>query len=84
MNALGLVLTIVVLLFVALLILLFERKRATGIERDLKKMSREQREHPQARLLPSLELRSQQQQRSARGDADGEPQHLFPKLGILP
>ena len=45
-NAYGMVLTIVVLLFVALLILLFERKRARGIERDLKEMHREQRDHP--------------------------------------
>ena len=46
MNAFGLVLTIVVLLFVALLILLFERKRARAIEHDLTEMSREQRDHP--------------------------------------
>lgn len=43
MGAYGLVLTIVVLLFVALLILLYERKRAKGIERDLGAMADERR-----------------------------------------
>lgn len=37
------VLTIVVLLAVALLILLFERKRARQIERDLQEMARQRR-----------------------------------------
>ena len=43
MNEYGAALTIVVLLFVALLILLFERKRAKGIECDLGAMSEERR-----------------------------------------
>lgn len=37
---LGLVLTIVVLVGVAIAIMLFERKRAEGIERDLHEMGR--------------------------------------------
>lgn len=36
----GLVLTIVVLIAVAVLILLVEKKRAKGIERDLREMAR--------------------------------------------
>jgi hypothetical protein len=39
MDAFGLVLTIVVLLGVALFILLFERKRATRIQHDLREMA---------------------------------------------
>ncbi len=44
MNAFGLVLTIVVLVGVAIFILLFERKRATRIERDLRDMSAQRRD----------------------------------------
>lgn len=39
MDAFGVVLTIAVLLGVALLILLFERKRAREIQRDLRSMA---------------------------------------------
>ena len=50
-NAFGLVLTIVALLGVALLILLFERQRATRIERDLGDMAKERRD-PRRRGRP--------------------------------
>ncbi len=43
MDTYSVVLTIVVLLAVALLILLFERKRARQIERDLQEMARQRR-----------------------------------------
>jgi hypothetical protein len=39
MNAFGVVLTTIVLLLVAVAILLFERKRAERIQRDLRQMS---------------------------------------------
>ena len=42
MDAYGVVLTVVVMVLVAVAILLFEKKRATRIERDLKQMSHEQ------------------------------------------
>jgi hypothetical protein len=45
-DAYGLVLTIVVLLAIGVAILLFEKRRATRIERDLKQMAQEQRRHP--------------------------------------
>jgi hypothetical protein len=45
-DAFGLVLTIVVLVGVALLILLFERKRATRIQHDLMAMADERDEGP--------------------------------------
>ena len=44
MNALGLVATVVVLVGVAVLILLFERKRARGIERDLRDSAEKDRD----------------------------------------
>jgi hypothetical protein len=44
MDAFGLVMTIAVLLLVALAILLFERKRAERIQRDLRETSDERRE----------------------------------------
>ena len=43
MNAYGVILTVVVLIGVAVFILLFERKRATRIESDLRRMARERR-----------------------------------------
>ena len=43
MNTFGAVLTVVVLVGVAVFILLFERKRATAIQRDLTDMARERR-----------------------------------------
>jgi hypothetical protein len=49
MDAYGVVLIIVVLLGVALLILLFERKRARRIEHDLKDMADERRNRPHNR-----------------------------------
>jgi hypothetical protein len=48
-DAFGLVLTVVVLLAVAVLILLFEKRRAQGIERDLGEMRDEQRRHGEGR-----------------------------------
>jgi hypothetical protein len=45
-NAFGLVLTVVVLVGVALLILLFERRRATRIQHDLRHMADERGEGP--------------------------------------
>jgi hypothetical protein len=42
-DAFGVVLTVVVLVGVAVFILLFERRRAVRIERDLKDMARRQR-----------------------------------------
>ena len=47
MDAFGVVLTIVVLLGVALCILLFEGRRARGIERDLRGMAEERHDAPQ-------------------------------------
>ncbi|MDT9591426.1 hypothetical protein RDV89_00005 [Nocardioides zeae] len=44
MNAFGLVLTVVVMLGVALFILLFERRRSEGIQRDLRQMADERRD----------------------------------------
>ena len=44
MDPFGVVLTIVALLGVALLILLFERKRARRIQRDLRRMADERRD----------------------------------------
>lgn len=49
MDAFRLVVTIVVLVGVALFILLFERKRATRIQRDLREMAEERREGPEGR-----------------------------------
>ena len=46
MDAFGLVLTIIVLVGMALLILLFERKRATRIQHDLREMADERGEEP--------------------------------------
>lgn len=46
MDAFGLVLTIVVLVGVAIFILLFERKRATRIQHDLREMADEQGQEP--------------------------------------
>jgi len=45
-DAFGLGLTILVLVGVALFILLFERKRATRIQRDLREMADEQGQGP--------------------------------------
>lgn len=49
MNTFGVVLTIAVLVGVAIFILLFEKQRATRIERDLRDMADERREHPRGR-----------------------------------
>lgn len=49
MDAFGLLATIVVLLGVATLILLFEKKRAKQIQRDLEDMAREDQEPPESR-----------------------------------
>lgn len=46
MNAFSVVVTVLVLLGVAVLILLFERKRARRIEHDLRDMADDQREPP--------------------------------------
>ncbi len=46
MDAFGVVLTVIVLVGVAVFILLFERKRATRIERDLRNMADESAEEP--------------------------------------
>lgn len=46
MDTFRVVLIIVVLLGVALFILLFEGRRARGIERDLRKMAQERRDAP--------------------------------------
>ena len=43
MDGFRLVLTVLVLLGIAVLILLFERKRARGIERDLREMGEQRR-----------------------------------------
>jgi Sec-independent protein translocase protein TatA len=43
MDAFRLIATVVVLIAVAVFILLFEKKRATRIERDLSEMSRQRR-----------------------------------------
>ena len=46
MDVFGVVLTIVVLVGVALFILLFERKRATRIQHDLRELAEEQGQVP--------------------------------------
>lgn len=45
MDAFGLVLTVLVMLGVVVAILVFERRRAKGIEDDLRRMGRRRDEH---------------------------------------
>jgi hypothetical protein len=46
MDAFGVVLTVVVMLGVVVAILLFERKRAQGIEDDVRRMGGQRRDRP--------------------------------------